>query len=96
MTVFCECRISKLQDQLYSLSTARSYKKLVLDRSVTAEGNQSMTQRYSSLKLIIAQWVQEKYKPFQLMVKTLSSFLYHRRDAFGALLEQEPGLTEIE
>ena len=27
-------RISKLQDQLYSLSTARSYKKLVLDRLV--------------------------------------------------------------
>lgn len=31
---FC-CRISKLQDQLYSLSTARSYKKLVLERLVT-------------------------------------------------------------
>ena len=29
------CRISKLQDQLYSLSTARSYKKLVLERLVT-------------------------------------------------------------
>ena len=32
--IFCWIRISKLQDQLYSLSTARSYKKLVLDRLV--------------------------------------------------------------
>ena len=32
--IFFWIRISKLQDQLYSLSTARSYKKLVLDRLV--------------------------------------------------------------
>ncbi|XP_029194093.2 uncharacterized protein LOC114960031 [Acropora millepora] len=30
-------RISKLQDQLYSLSTARSYKKLVLERLLSGE-----------------------------------------------------------
>ena len=33
--IFFWIRISKLQDQLYSLSTARSYKKLVLDRLVS-------------------------------------------------------------